>query len=664
MKKNTNQNQRSNSPKSPAAKKPLETETSLDHGQVIGTPPSMRFSLGALFLLVAIIAVGILALDHFDLTRAPGCGPQSGCDEATRGPWGKIPGLNWPVSLVAAAYFTSLLAGWVVSRGDATRAFRTLTLIGAAGSLFFLGVMIVGGYLCKYCLAAHLANFAFVAVALLSPPVDAALVERLKKREIITGVVTFVLATGALAAMHWQTADIRRKRDEAEFNRTVGDIITKSTETPSNTNMSASDSNNSGDLANSAAGALHTPAGGFTGRWRQGPENAPIRLVIFGDFQCEDCFDIEAQVRQIMSRRTDVSVSAKHFPMNQDCNPYMPRTLHANACWAARASEAAGILKGNDGFWQMHHWLFDNRGSFTDAQIPGVVTEMGYDWEQFRSVMMGPETEQRVREDVEEGRALGLFFTPMIFINGVELRGFINANGVNPTALIRAVDLVAAANPKPGSPTDDRPPLAPMKGVGDWEAEMARQMPARAPGAIDLTLGPANAVTTIWVWNDFQSPSALELERALREILAQRSDVRLVMRQYPMDQSCNASMRQTISKSGCWAARAAEAAAYLGGVEGYWRMHKWLFDNQSQFNDAALRAAAPSMQFNPDELIKEMNSQRVQASIAFDGSQGKNLIVRGIPTVYVNGKWVARWKIGDSNVLDLIFKQNAGELKP
>lgn len=661
MKKNNHSNQKSQSKHSPTPKKQVESLPPPE--QAGGTPPSMLFSLGALLLLVAIGAVGILALDHFDLSRAPGCGPQSGCDQATRGPWGKIPGLNWPVSLTALAFFLALLAGWIGSRGETTRAFRAVAVFGAAGSLLFLGVMIVGGYVCPYCLAAHLANFAFVAVALLSPRAPAEVAPLMQKREIIAGVSAFVIATAALAVMNWQTADVRKKRDEADFTRTVGDIITKSTDATSSSTTGAGTGAAGAantDPANSAVGALHTPAGGFTGRWRQGPENAPIRLVIFADFQCEDCLDIEKQVRQIMERRTDVSVSMKHFPMNMDCNPYMPRTLHSNACWAARAAEAAGILKGNEGFWEMHHWLFDNSGAFTDAQIPGIVASMGFDWQQFRAVMMGPETEQRVREDVDEGRALGLFFTPMVFINGVELRGFIK----NPTALIRAVDLVAAANPNPGSPLDDRPPLAPMKGVGDWEAEMSRQMPARAPGAVDLTQGPANAPTTIWIWNDFQSPSALELEKALRETLAKRNDVRIVMRHYPMDQSCNSAMRQTMSKNGCWAARAAEAASFLGGVEGYWRMHRWLFDNQSNFNDAALRAAAPSLKFNPDELIKEMNSQRVQAAIAFDCSQGKPLIVRGIPTIYVNNKWVARWKIGDANVLDLIIRQNAGEPKP
>lgn len=617
---------------------------------------SVRFWLGTIFLLLALAASVILALDHFDLSRAPGCGPRSGCDQATRGPWGKIPGLNWPVSLIAVAFFTALLAGWVSARGVTTLAFRGFAIIGALGSLFFLSIMLINGYVCQYCLAAHLANFAFVAVALWSPRVHAEVAPRAQKREFVSAIAAFALATAALAVVNWQTADIRQKRNEADLSQSVGEIIIKSSDARSS--GAASGAAEDGEDDQSALG-VHAPPGGFTGRWRLGPENAPIRLVIFMDFQCEDCYDIEMQVRQIMERRQDVSVSAKHFPMNTACNPYMPRTLHANACWAARASEAAGILRGNEGFWQMHHWLFDRRGGFTDAEIESAVRGFGYDWPQFKQAMMGPETEQRVKADVEEGRTLGLFFTPMVFINGLELRGFIK----NPTALIRAVDQVAASNPKPGSPIDDKPPLAPMKGVGDWLNERLLSLPARAMGAPEWSQGPANARAFIWIWNDYQSPSALELDRAIREMLARRKDVRVVYRHYPMDQSCNPNMPRTISQQGCWAARAAEAAGMLGGNDGFWRMHQWLFDNQSKFNDAALRAAAPSLGFNADELLREMNSPRVQAAIDTDVKAGKLYVQRGIPTVYANGKWVGRWKIGDANVLELIVKHINGELK-
>jgi hypothetical protein len=102
----------------------------------------------------------------------------------------------------------------------------------------------------------------------------------------------------------------------------------------------------------------------FTGRYLYGPEEAPIRIVIFAGYQCQDCYTIEQQLVSLMQTRSDINVSMKHFPFCKDCNPYMSRTMHANGCWAARAAEAAGILWGKDGFWKMHQHLFSKRGSF------------------------------------------------------------------------------------------------------------------------------------------------------------------------------------------------------------------------------------------------------------------------------------------------------------
>ncbi len=73
------------------------------------------------------------------------------------------------------------------------------------------------------------------------------------------------------------------------------------------------------------------------------------------DYQCIDCQKVEREIEEILASRSDVSLSVKHYPMCAEaapgvpCNPYVKQTLHANACWAARAAEAAGILKGDQG---------------------------------------------------------------------------------------------------------------------------------------------------------------------------------------------------------------------------------------------------------------------------------------------------------------------------
>ena len=119
------------------------------------------------------------------------------------------------------------------------------------------------------------------------------------------------------------------------------------------------------------------PSSGFVDDDYQGPFEASIRIVFFSDYQCPDCRRVEAEIRALVSERDDISLSAKHFPLCTDCNRHITKSPHPNACWAARAAEAAGILRGNEGFWQMHYWLFDRSGSFTGAELQAGLSEIG-----------------------------------------------------------------------------------------------------------------------------------------------------------------------------------------------------------------------------------------------------------------------------------------------
>src|SRR5690606_18544077 len=120
-----------------------------------------------------------------------------------------------------------------------------------------------------------------------------------------------------------------------------------------------------------------------------------------------DCQDIERQVEALLAQRSDLSVSHKHFPMCTDCNVYMGRAnMHRNACWAARAAEAAGIVGGNDAFWKMHHWLFEVKGYFeTNADLERGLQRVGFALEQrkrFYEVLNSEQSLEPVKADIEE----------------------------------------------------------------------------------------------------------------------------------------------------------------------------------------------------------------------------------------------------------------------
>jgi protein-disulfide isomerase len=397
---------------------------------------------------------------------------------------------------------------------------------------------------------------------------------------------------------------------------------------------------------------------GFTGRYRSGPEDAPVRVVIFSDYQCSDCRGLEMQAKVLLGTRSDVSLSAKQFPLDVRCNPAMSTTMHENACKAAKIAEAAGLLRGNDGFWQMHHWLFERGGQFTDADLQRKLQEWGYDAAEFDRAMNSAEVAQRIRHDTLEAESLGIFFTPMVFINGVELRGYRTER-----ALIRAVELIAASNPAPGSPLTDRPPAAASKYVDDWRHNPRQIMP-QPFHVFPLGASAADAPVRIDVFADLQDANSAELDAKVRAHAEKLPNVVYVFHPFPFDQACNSVVSRTVNPLGCRAARAAETAGILGGDEAYWKMQQWLLANRESFTDQSLRAAATAQGLDADRYFETLESTPVSAAIGREVAAAKALNVNQLPSVYINGRFLPRWKHSETDIIGKVIETVTAQTNP
>jgi len=600
------------------------------------SPPvsTTRIALGITFLLLAMATALILVLEHLGGIALPGCGPGSACAELARGKWGKVPGVNWPVSFVGLAYFVGALVAWLASRRGVSTGLRYLVRLGAVFSLGFVVLMLAEKHFCQYCLGAHLGNFAFwIVLESTRTPAAQSL------RALATMGSVFVLVSLPLGFAQWRTRAAMQQRGQelaAEDTAKMIEVTRRAQATTAPTTGTAAPPSGVAHASQPSAADDYPYQGGFRGRYVYGPAEAAVRIVMFTDYQCVDCQRVEREVRGLLARHKDVSLSVKHFPFNKECNPTVDHDLHSNACWAARAAETAGLLYGNDGFWAMHLWLFDHKGVFTTRhELENAVRSLGYDPAGFVKRMMSDETLQLVQADIREARQLGLFQTPMIFINGVELRGWYAED-----AVVRAVEAVLAQNPRPLTHAVDHPPLASGKVVGDWREQPVRQIP---PDQVRWPLGPDDAPAKIVVFSDYQVPNTAESDAVIRRWIAGRTDAQYTFRHYPFNRDCNPNVSSTKSERGCWAARAAEAAGRLGGVEGYWRMHAWLLSHQQSFTDEALREAAGELGFEPDALLAAMSSPEVEAAIRDDVDAGAKINLSAIPSILVNGRIIARW---------------------
>lgn len=639
--------------------------------------PSLHFVLGVVFLFVAVTSSLMLVLQHFGGLHLPGCGAGSPCAEAAASAWGSIPigGRKWPVSFLGLAYFAGALLAWTQSRRGLSTAFLSVVRLGALVSLGFTVVIGVDGHTCMYCLAAHAANFAFWLVT-----------ERARKtitatalRPVAVLVAVFVLSSGAMFAVETREKTIEAQRQEKDHASSTDAIVAEtkrkaqaaretqaptqpaatetvshaaSTEEPveiPHADVEAVTAPPSTDTSQSAdATAIETATapdtldrpwtGGFRGRYLLGPELAAVRVVMITDYQCPDCYRIEGEVMAAVEADERVSLSIKHFPMCKDCNPHFAtHNMHPNACWAARAAEAAGILYGNEGFWKMHRWLFKNKGTFTDEALKEGLAELGFDAQEFIPVMTRKVTEDLVKSDIAEAIWLGLHYTPMIFINGVELQG-VFAGQAGP----RAIRKVLAANPPPMNHDLDQPPPAIGKYVTDWHSQPQRIMP---PDASSWQRGSEGAKLKIVVWGDYQEPYTAEADTILRTFIEGRDDASYSFRHYPISKQCNPVTPMDKHPNACLASRAAEAAGQLGGLDVYWNMHVWLMENQTALSEAALADVAAGLGLDSNSLQETMNGLAVTQAIEEDCKAAKSVGLRSIPFIFVNGRYLPRWRL-------------------
>ncbi len=586
--------------------------------------------MGLVLLGVCAAASGMLAWHHLTGMAIPGCGAESPCAKATSSVWGKVPGSDWPISFVGAAYFVAVAAAWIACRGRPSAGLQNLVRLGAVASLGYTAVMFAGDYLCPYCLAAHVANVGFWLVGEFAVTPAA-----LAQRQLLTAAAAFTLSTAGLAVAQRLQAGQVEEREEAELQQSTEQLL-----------QQQQSDNGSGNPY--AAGDV------FTGRYRVGPESAPIRMVVFSDYQCEDCALIEADIFAIFEERDDMSISIKQFPFSPDCNPYVPDNRHPNACWASRAAEAAGILGGNDGFWEMHHWLFERTGGFTNDEMLAYVAERGYGINEWQQTMGGPETLRRIEADIEEAAKLGLRQTPLIYINGVELKGWRIVNGVR-----RAVEALAATNPPPLTAAADRPKTQADLGFERWLAAEPQVLP---PDSRPWAYEPADANDApieITVWGDYQEPFTAEADGIIRVFMSGRTNVRYHFRHYPINTECNPVGRATKHPYACLAAHAVEAAGIGGGVNGYWRMHVWLMENLQGFDEAALEGAVAALGLDADAFEDALRSSQATEAISEDARAGRETGLISVPWIYVNGRFIERWLFIKREILSSILEAAA-----
>jgi protein-disulfide isomerase len=167
----------------------------------------------------------------------------------------------------------------------------------------------------------------------------------------------------------------------------------------------------------------------------KGPENAPVTLVEFSDFQCPFCARVIPTLDQVTQKYGDkVRLVFRQFPL--DIHPQAPK-----------AAEAALCANEQGKFWQMHDALFQDQQKLQVADLKATAGKLGgVDQGKFDACLDSGRYAAQVQEDMKAGTLAGVTGTPAVFVNGKLL------SGAQPLeAFVEAIDAELARAEKKGN---------------------------------------------------------------------------------------------------------------------------------------------------------------------------------------------------------------------
>jgi protein-disulfide isomerase len=168
--------------------------------------------------------------------------------------------------------------------------------------------------------------------------------------------------------------------------------------------------------------------------------------------------------------------------------------------------------------------------------------------------------------------------------------------------------------------------------VADLTKDLLAETVAKIKTNDSPVLGNPNAPITIVEFADFECPVCRNLHDAIRGLLPNYPQVKLIFKDFPIDQLHP------------WARTAALAGrcAYQQDPKAFWKMYDLIYDNQDLISagdvyqkmlDYASRAG-----LNPDTLKSCLASPAAAEAVKANKANGELVEVRSTPTVFVNGR--------------------------
>jgi protein-disulfide isomerase len=139
----------------------------------------------------------------------------------------------------------------------------------------------------------------------------------------------------------------------------------------------------------------------------QGPQDAEVTLVEYGDYECPHCGSAHSIVKRIQKHYGKrLRFVFRNFPLTQ---------AHPQA---EAAAETAEFAAAHGKFWGMHDLLFENQKRLSGVLFLELARKLQLSTSALSRSLEEGEFEDHVRADFSGGARSGVNGTPTFFING------------------------------------------------------------------------------------------------------------------------------------------------------------------------------------------------------------------------------------------------------
>jgi cyclophilin family peptidyl-prolyl cis-trans isomerase/protein-disulfide isomerase len=146
--------------------------------------------------------------------------------------------------------------------------------------------------------------------------------------------------------------------------------------------------------------------------WQLGPQDAVATLIVYDDFQCAFCANLEPILARLRSEfPADLRLVYRHYPLPQD----------DKARLAASAAEAAG-QQGK--FWEMHDLLFASQAKWSGLSVAAFgprlddyATQLGLDLKRFDADRASAATAARIEKAYQAAVNVPVPGAPFVLFN-------------------------------------------------------------------------------------------------------------------------------------------------------------------------------------------------------------------------------------------------------